>query len=111
MKRLQDLDGYPDKLDINEVINSDFPNDQIRDWAIDLLAAEAEKWIDFEEETTVDFALAIVAACRPIMETMAVKDGMECDHGVLTIAVGAHLALARALVDLRRRGSQIMGED
>lgn len=111
MRRLQDLDGYPDKLDINEVVNSDFPNDQIRDWAIDLLAAEAERWIDYEDQTTADFAMAIIASCRPMMETMAMKDGMECDQGVLTVMVGAHLALARALVDLKRRRMQLFGDD
>lgn len=102
--RLQDVDGYPDKLDVQEVLTGDFPNEEIRDWAIDLLAVEAECWVGYEiqDETTAKFAMAIIASCRPIMEAMALNNGYECDQGVLSAAIAAHLNMSKALVEVKR---------
>lgn len=100
--RLQDLDGYPDKLEVKEIIQGGFSNQEVRDWAIDLLALEAECWIDYEEETTSRFAMAIIASCRPIMEAMAINNGLECDRGILTTAIEAHLNMSKALVQVKR---------
>ena len=105
--RLQDLDGYPDKLDVQDIIHGDFPNEDIRDWAIDLLALEAECWADYEDEITSRFAMAIIASCRPIMETMALNNGMECDRGVLAIAIETHLAMSKALVQVKRSAMRL----
>jgi hypothetical protein len=107
MGRLQDLEGYPDKLNIQEILDSDFDRSDIRDWAIDLLAAEAEPWLDYEDQTTADFALAIVASCRPLMEVMAASDVFEGDEEVLKLAINSHLALSKTLAHLRHRGIEL----
>lgn len=100
--RLQDLDGYPDDLDVQEIINGDFPNEEVRDWAIDLLALEAECWVDYEDEITSRFAMAIIASCRPIMEAMALNNGFDCDRSVLALAIEAHLNMSKALVGVKK---------
>lgn len=100
--RLQDLDGYPDKLEVQDIIQGDFPNEEVRDWAIDLLALEAECWVDYEDETTSRFAMAIIASCRPIMEAMALNNGLDCDKGILATAIEAHLNMSKALVAIKR---------
>jgi hypothetical protein len=102
--RLQDIDGYPDKLDTKDILDGNFSNEEIRDWAIDLLALEAECWVSYEiqDETTTKFALAIIASCRPIMEVMALNNGYECDQGVLSAAIAAHLNMSKALVEVKR---------
>lgn len=104
-KRLQDLDGYPNNLDLNLIISQDYPGDEIRDWAIDLLAVEAEPWLQYEweDETTAKFALAIIGSCRPLMEVMATSNGQECDEGILSIAVANHLNLSKSLAALKQR--------
>lgn len=107
MGRLQDLEGYPDKLNIQEILDSDFDRSDIRDWAIDLLAAEAEPWLDYEDQPTADFALAIVASCRPLMEVMASSDVFEGDEEVLKLAINSHLALSKTLAHLRYRGIEL----
>lgn len=101
--RLQDYEGYPDRLDIKEVINGDFSNKEIRDWAIDLLAVEAECWVDYEDETTANFAMALIGSCRPIMEAMAMNNGTKCDRELLSIAIATHLNLSGVLVAVKER--------
>lgn len=101
--RLQDFDGYPDKLNIREVISGDFSNEEIRDWAIDLLAAEAECWADYEDETTRKFAMALIGSCRPLMEAMAMSHGTNCDREILSIAIATHLNLSGVLVAVKKR--------
>lgn len=101
------MDGYPDKLNIREIISSDFPKEEIRDWAIDLLALEAEPWLDYEDEVTSNFARAIIAACRPVMEAMAINNGSMCDRKILTIAVATHLVLSQTLVEVKERGVEL----
>jgi hypothetical protein len=107
MKRLQDLDGYPDKLDIQEVLESDYDRSDIRDWAIDLLAAEAEPWLDYEDKSTSIFARAIVASCRPLMEAMASNGGYEGEEEVLMLALKTHLELSKSLAHLRQIGVEL----
>lgn len=107
MRRLQDLDGYPDNLDVDEIISSNFPNQDIRDWAIDLLATEAEPWLDCEDETTSSFARSIIASCRPVMEAMAMNQGGACDEKILAITINTHLVLAKALVAIKRRAIEL----
>lgn len=103
MEKLQDLDGYPDKVDLNAVIEGDYTKEEIRDWAIDLLAVEAEVWLDYEDEVTANFAMAIIAACRPLMETMALSNGIEADQKILEIMIASHLAMTRCLTEVKKR--------
>lgn len=105
--RLQDYDGYPDKLDVREVISGDFSNEEIRDWAIDLLASEAECWMDYQDETTANFAIALIGSCRPLMEAMAINNGNKCDHELLSIAIATHLNLASVLVAVKNRAQTL----
>ena len=107
MARLQDMDGYPDKLNIREIITSDYPKEEIRDWAIDLLAKEAEPWLDYENEATSSFARAVIASCRPLMEAMAMNNGMDCDRKMLTIAIATHLILTQTLSEVKQRGIEL----
>jgi len=107
MEKLQDQDGYPDKLNIEEIVITDFPNEEIRDWAIDLLAAEGVPWIYFPDETTTSFALAIVATCRPLMETLAITASEEADEEVMKIVFDAHIAFAGLLVRLKYRAIEL----
>ena len=101
--RLQDYEGYPDKLNVREVIEGNFSNSEIRNWAIDLLAVEAECWSEYEDETTANFAMALIASCRPIMEVMAMNNGNLCDQEILSIAIATHLNLSGVLVAVKKR--------
>lgn len=105
--RLQDYEGYPDKLDVEEIIRGDFSNQEIRDWAIDLLAVEAECWADYEDETSAKFAMALIASCRPVMEVMALSNGNDCDRELLSIAIATHLNLSSVLVAVKNRAIEI----
>lgn len=105
--RLQDYEGYPNKLDIREVLEGDFSNQEIRDWAIDLLAAEAECWVDYEDETTANFALALIGSCRPLMEAMALNNGSKCDYELMSLAIATHLNLSSVLVAVKERAREL----
>jgi hypothetical protein len=107
MKKLQDLEGYPHDIDVRVVMESDFPKEQIRDWAIDLLAFEALHWLDYEDETTSEFARAIIASCRPMMETMAMGEGLKCDREILQLAIALQLVLSKTLVQVKERAIEL----
>lgn len=110
--RIQDLPGYPNNLDLQEIMEGDWPEEEIRDWVIDLLAFEAEPWLDYENEVTAHLARSVIAACRPMMEAMAMtRNALEADQGVLQIIIGAQLAMSRALIDLKRRRLALGLED
>lgn len=101
MSRLSDLEGYPRKLNLQELMEGEYTPEELRDWAIDLLAEESEPWLDYEGEVEQAIALALVASMRPLMDLFAQNSVLSAEPQMAGLAISCYTGHAGVLANLR----------
>ena len=107
MAKLQDMPGYPDEMNIQEVMAADIPQNEIIDWTTDLLAMEAEPWLSAENPVDTDLALALVGAMRPIMESLTGISIMEAHAPLVMLTLRAYMNMVEILTQLENLAKKL----